>query len=115
MSQKIYCGIKNVPKGYKLGTMQECLEKNQVRYWGLNKIDPKLLESTKKSKKSTLTRDSVAIKMVGLRGKVSRLTKQFENAKNKTDKDKFKLELLKAKKELTEITELFTILEKKKK
>jgi len=114
MSKKIYCGINNVPKGSKLGSMKECVESNQIRYWGINKIDPKLLESMKKSKKASQTRDSVAIKMVGLRGKVNRLTKQIENAKNKTDKDKFKLELLNAKKELTEITALFTKLDKKK-
>ena len=43
---KIFCGITQpIPKGYKLGSMKECLENKQVRYYGLKKIDNKLAES----------------------------------------------------------------------
>ena len=44
---KIYCGVADVPKGSKLGSMVECAKKNQVRYWGVKKIDPKILEREK--------------------------------------------------------------------
>ena len=39
---KIYCGIGKVPKGSKRGSMKECVESGQIRYYGIKKIDPKL-------------------------------------------------------------------------
>ena len=42
MTENIYCGISKVPKGYRLGTATECLNKGQVRYYGLE-----LVQSTK--------------------------------------------------------------------
>ena len=44
-TSKPYCGIKKVPKGKHRGTMNECL--NQVRYYGLNKVDKSLLDAIK--------------------------------------------------------------------
>ena len=48
---KAFCGIGNIPKGQKKGSMKECVEKGQVRLYGLFKIDPKLLEADTKGGK----------------------------------------------------------------
>jgi len=46
---KYYCGIKPVPKGYQRGSTEYCIQTNQVRYYGLEKIDPKLIDQFKGS------------------------------------------------------------------
>lgn len=43
-----YCGIGDPKKGQKRGSMRECAEKGQIRYYGIHKIDPKTLEFAKK-------------------------------------------------------------------
>ncbi|MEM3063143.1 MAG: hypothetical protein QW303_06350 [Nitrososphaerota archaeon] len=43
----MYCGIRKIPKGRERGTPEYCLKANQVRYYGLVKIDKKLLEKVK--------------------------------------------------------------------
>jgi chromosome segregation ATPase len=49
--KEYYCGLKPRYKGQRGGTMKECLASKQVRRFGVNKIDPKLLESEEKKKK----------------------------------------------------------------
>jgi len=39
-----YCGIGKVPKNNERGSDEYCLQHNQVRYWGLKKIDPKIIK-----------------------------------------------------------------------
>ena len=46
---KAYCGIKKVPKGRHRGDEVDC--KNQIRYWGINEVDKKLLDEFAKNKK----------------------------------------------------------------
>ena len=113
---KIYCGASKVPKGQTLGSMKECVEKNQVRYWGVKKVDSRLLEkkSIKKGKSVKETRDKAAIQMIGLRGKVAKLTKQLSEEKDKKKKLALTKELAKAKKEFTEASTLFNKLEKQR-
>ena len=45
MNSKPYCGINKVPKGKHLGTEIECIKQNQIRNYGLNKVDKKLLDN----------------------------------------------------------------------
>jgi len=40
---KVYCGTEKLPKGKKLGTMEECVKAGQVRRFGLFSVDPMLL------------------------------------------------------------------------
>lgn len=40
----MYCGALNVPKGRRRGTAAECAAKRQVRYYGIEKLDPSLLK-----------------------------------------------------------------------
>ena len=113
MPDKIFCGAGNVPKGQTRGNMKQCVEKNQVRYCGFKKIDPKLLETRGKKSKGE-SRDKIAIKMVGLRGKVSKLSKQIAEEKDKKVKAKLEKELVKAKANFKEVLALFNKLDKKR-
>ena len=57
MSKKIYCGIGNTPKGYRLGSMVECLENKKVNLYGLYKIDSKLIKEKLAEKKKESKKD----------------------------------------------------------
>ena len=66
MTENIYCGISKVPKGYRLGTATECLNKGQVRYYGLE-----LVETTKttKSIESQIKNSQEKLLMIKLKAK----------------------------------------------
>ena len=52
---KPYCGINKVPKGKHRGTEIECMMQNQIRQYGIDKIDKSLMENIEinpKTKKS---------------------------------------------------------------
>ena len=51
-NKKIYCGAKNVPKNSKRGSIADCVEANQIRYYGLNSIDEKVFNNMKKTNKT---------------------------------------------------------------
>ena len=53
---KPYCGIKAVPKNKIRGTMDECYSKGEIRYYGLNKIDSKVIENKKKKRYYSIIR-----------------------------------------------------------
>jgi hypothetical protein len=83
---KVFCGISQpIPKGHKLGSMKECLELKQVRYYGLKKIDSKLADSINVKKES---KNDIMIKMAGLTGKLSKLKRDIDNSKNFEEKKK---------------------------
>ena len=87
--EKIYCGPQEpIPKPYnKYGSMKECHEKNQVKRYGLYKIDSKLLKSTKNKEDKT----ALLKKKAGLLGKVSKYKRLLKNPKlTKTESQKLK-------------------------
>jgi uncharacterized membrane protein len=53
----IFCGIGAVPSGKKLGTAQQCVNKGQVRHWGITSITGKELTNKSKKKLSTITKE----------------------------------------------------------
>ena len=63
MTENIYCGISKVPKGYRLGTATECLNKGQVRYYGLE------LVQTTKSIESQFKKLNDKLLMIKLKAK----------------------------------------------
>lgn len=87
--EKIYCGPQEpIPKPYnKYGSMKECHDKNQVKRYGLYKIDSKLLKSTKNKEDKTI----LLKKKAGLLGKVSKYKRLLKNPKlTKTESQKLK-------------------------
>jgi len=96
-----YCGIKKVPKGRKRGSMQECAEAGKIAYYGLKKIDTRMLEYAKARGSRKMTRDKLLIKMASLKGKVKKYTTDINHTKNKTAKTDMEKELKKIKAELS--------------
>ncbi|AVL94971.1 hypothetical protein ma585 [Moumouvirus australiensis] len=72
----MYCGIGKIPKNKIRGTPEYCLEANQVRYYGLKKIDPDLLSMTT-SKKSNLVKEQLKLKRLQDDAKI--LIKEVKN------------------------------------
>ena len=105
---KIFCGISQpIPKGHRLGSMKECLEMKQVRYYGLKKMDSKLVESVIGSKNNT---QELRARYSSLRVNFNKLKKELMKTKN-TDTKK---ELFKKLEEMTkEIKSIETKLNKK--
>jgi hypothetical protein len=89
---KPYCGIGKTKKGQKLGTMKECAEQNQVRLFGINKIDKRTLEAVKKDSNIPESRDALIIKLAGLKGELKRHKGRYETTKDdKIKEESFKI------------------------
>ena len=75
--KKVYCGIGKVPKTHRVGNMKECAELKQIRRYGAHKIDSKLLNAINnpKNRNSKNDRKAVITKMMLLRGRVNKITK----------------------------------------
>lgn len=116
MSENIYCGIDKVPKGSRRGTMKECAEKGQIRYYGIKKVDPKIVETAKKhSRLRDETRESLVVKLMGTRGKVRSLKNKIADEKDPKEKKKLQKELDKMLNDLMKIEVKFSEFEKKRK
>lgn len=96
-----YCGIKKIPTGKKRGSMKECAEKGKISYYGIKKVDSKIVElanapaSAKKTESQKLR-----IKVVGIRGKIKNLSGQIKVVKDKTKKVELEKELKDNEKQL---------------
>lgn len=84
-----YCGIGDVPKGYKRGTMRECAEKKQIRYYGIKKIDSKTLDLTKNNKVLPETWEKLMKERATLVGLVNRTKGRYETTKDLKTKDEY--------------------------
>ncbi len=108
---KIFCAAGQVPKGKRRGTMRECAQRNQIRYWGVKKIDPRILEDSIKLNKYG-GRDKVQAKLVGLRAKLKKLKMVHSAEKNESSKKKLSKEYAETFKRYKEIQAVFKILDK---
>lgn len=110
----IYCGIGEVPKGKRLGSMKECAEKKQVRHYGLKKIDPLVIADTvkqsKQKKVDSSKRDKLLIKYTDLKAKLKTMTDTLKNSKEEAKKTKALKDIDKIKPQIQKIvTELKAI------
>lgn len=83
--KKIYCGTKVVPVGQVRGSAKECLQSSQVRFYGINKIDPALLKQKKYKKQSTYT-NQLNKMVAALQGMKRALNKNESSVKNTKDR-----------------------------
>lgn len=103
--KKPYCSIGEVPKGQKRGSMKECADMKQIRYYGVKKIDSRTLEystngNKKISKKLTgkkLTTDAEMSKIVAhARGKWAAFKRKIRDmdvsSLTETEKKKLRME-----------------------
>lgn len=75
---KIYYGIDKLKKGYKLGSMRESIEAGQVRYFGLRKIDPRLIEAIQTGRIQPQTREKILERLFILEPKIKKIKKSLE-------------------------------------
>jgi len=78
-----------MPKTSRVGTSTECAEKNQIRYYGLNKVDPKTIERTKKKEHVPDTREKLFKLMFKLKGTIGRNKGRYEGAKDEKAKAEY--------------------------
>ncbi len=106
MADKIFCGIGKVPKNYKRGSMAECLEKGQVRYYGVKKVDDRIISMASELKKKKNKRENLIKKLTVLKVKIKKTKEKFAKEKNITDKKKLGEQ---GKKLLTEYNDMYKI------
>lgn len=111
-----YCGSKVVPKNRRLGTMKECAELGKVNYYGVKKVDTRVLNNVVPLKKLNL--DKVRAVKIGVDARLKKLNKDYESIKDSEKKKTIKKEITKTKKELEKATkdykETFKKVEEKK-
>jgi len=106
---KVYCGASDLPKNTHRGSMKECAEKKQIRYYGVKKIDDETLKKyiNKTSKRVTVTKHSVMLKIVQMRGRIRKLTRNLNDAKTAKEKKDLKDKLKKTVEELNKNIKIY--------
>lgn len=112
MSEKIYCGIRPIPKGSRLGSMKECADKREIRYYGIKKIDPKLIGTIQGAKK-TNSRDLIFKEITKNKGKIKNIKNKIAGTKDKAIKDKLQKDLEKLVEKTNELSKQFNEIEKR--
>lgn len=100
---KPYCGIGKIPKGKHRGSMVECAELGKISYYGIKKIDARLLENCQQQKANSKDNSlqNLRNKQANLIGKIKGLARKFKEEDNITEKKKLKTLAEKANNELT--------------
>lgn len=117
MAEKIYCGAKlSIPKGFRRGTAEECINKNQIRLYGINQIDMNLYNKVKNTKvsrdKAKEIYDKINMTIVKYRVKRRKAEEAVQYTKN-TEENKNKIK--KAQEDFEKYTnDLKFLLDKKK-
>lgn len=76
---KAYCGAADkIPKGKHRGTMRECVETGQIRFFGVKKIDSRTLKGKNVEKKKAAEHLALLSKKAILSTKIKRLIKEFK-------------------------------------
>jgi len=88
---KINYGVRPLKKGEVHPTMPQAVAANQVRYFGLHKIDKRLLNTLSQPK---VKRDKLIQERTTLQGKYSRMKKEYDKIKDSNEKEFFKEEKL---------------------
>ena len=87
--KKYYCGIYKIPENKRRGTMKECIMSSQVRYYGIKKVDKRLIDASKRLKKK-ISKKNISIKIAKLKGQKNRMYKKLKIEENKKKKREFK-------------------------
>lgn len=79
-----YCGISNPPKGKVRGSVEYCVNHNQVRYYGIEAVKKKDLIKT--SKTPSIDKERIKLQKIGL--DIDDLVKAFAKVKRVLDDPK---------------------------
>jgi hypothetical protein len=113
--KKIYCGTNKPTKNQRIGSLKECAEKKQIRYYGLKKIDKKTVDNALRKDVIPETREQLLLRLTSLRGLIRRVKGRYETTKDITSKNQYHDEWKKAEKDLLAIMKKFKSIEKVKK
>ena len=80
----IYYGSGPIPKGKRRATMTEAIQAKRVSYWGVNKVDGRLLDKSNDEQTSHLTRNKLLEKVSTIDGKIRQHTLKIQFMKNPT-------------------------------
>ena len=107
-----YCGIGDVPKGSKRGSMKECVEMGQVRYYGIKMIDSKLIDASKKSKNIMQDRKVLINRKIKLTAQIKKLLDKVKSEKNKGIQSEMKEEARSLLLSLNKVKDKLSIVDK---
>ena len=111
---KPYCGIQNpIPKNYRLGSMEECLNAGKVNYYGIKKIDSRLVDSKLKETSQKTTLKNLNMELMGILGKENKFRKDLASAKTVDIQEKIKKDVAELKIKKTKLLEKISELSKK--
>ena len=75
---EIYCGGKmKVPSGKRRGTAKECVDSNRYSYWGVKKLDSRLLDKKNRGNEIASTVSSLLGQAGKVKGTINRLDKEL--------------------------------------
>jgi hypothetical protein len=86
----IYCGISNVPKGSRRGSMKQCADKGQIRYYGIKKIDSRLIQADKDTKIG-MNREQLIYKIKKKQFKMDKYKRRYRKEKDPKKKKELKI------------------------
>ena len=109
-----YCGAKKVPKNKRRGTMKECADAGKISYYGVKKVDPRLVEVSGVAKRNALNKDKLKVKIVTAHAKIKKLESNIKDTKDAKKKKQYEDDLKSLKKEHAELLAKFTALNKAK-
>lgn len=84
---KPYCGMSSPPSGSRRGTRSECLEMNQVRYYGIKKVKMDKLKLEKELKDLKKEKSKYNLKVIVWKKKYNNLVDKYEIFKERNKKD----------------------------
>lgn len=100
-----YYGLPPVPPKKHQASMLESAKAKKINYWGLKKADPKVIESVNEKPKEK--KGEVMVKMAGLKGQMTRLKKEYEQAKTADEKQSKMTDYESKRQELLQLNEKY--------
>jgi len=98
-----FFGVPPVPKGKHQASMSEAAKAKKILYWGVKKADSKIIDSMVEKPKEK--KGDLQIKIAGLRGALSRLKREYDQAKTAEEKKTKMTEFEAKRQEILEINE----------
>ena len=90
MSEGLYYGPGTPPKGRRRANVKEALEANQIRYYGVKKIDKRIVTKAQQKDQDKQTIRDLQNKKIRLMARIKRIIKDIKAEKDIQKKDKMK-------------------------
>jgi len=94
--------------------MKECTEQNQIRYFGIKKVDPRLVSNAQKTKTTAMTRGKLMVAITKVKIKIKNIDKKILETTDKNEKKELQHELKTLTMEKARLNKLYDEIERKK-